>query len=140
MLGSCKCWLIYKILVSMSDCPRCHQFISNQSITCPHCGAILKAYGHPGITLHRATGDTPLCESCTYHADDTCTFPKRPHAKECTLYDDMNQRQLGKERLSTLRPDLVKSIRFWCQRNAGLLGLLGVVAVSILLTLMASSR
>lgn len=127
-------------LLPMLNCPRCHQSISSQVITCPHCGAVLKAYGHPGITLHRATGDTSLCDSCTYHADDTCTFPQRPHAKECTLYDDMNQRQLEKAQLYASRPDLLKSVRFWCQRNIGLLSLLGLVAVSILLALMASSR
>lgn len=124
----------------MLKCPRCNQSISSQVVTCPHCGAVLKAYGHPGITLHRATGDAPLCESCTYQADDTCTFPQRPHAKECTLYDDINKRQLERAQLYTPRPDLVKSIRFWCQRNPGLLGLLGLVAVSVLLGLIASSR
>jgi hypothetical protein len=124
----------------MLECPRCHQSISSQVVTCPHCGAVLKAYGHPGISLHRAAGDAPLCESCTYHVDDTCTFPQRPHAKECTLYDDINKRQLEQAQLYTPRPDLVKSIRFWCQRNPGLLGLLGLVAVSVLLTIIASSR
>ncbi len=123
----------------MLNCPHCHQSINSQVITCPHCGTVLKAYGHPGITLHRATGDTSLCDTCTYHADDTCNFPQRPHAKECTLYDDMNQHQLEKAQLDS-RPDLVKSVRFWCQRNIGLLSLLGLAVVSILLAVMASSH
>ena len=122
----------------MLNCPKCNQSVPSKAITCPHCGTILKAYGHPGITLHRAVGGTPLCESCTYHADDTCNFPQRPHAQECTLYDDMNQRQLEKAQLHSIHPDLIKSVRFWCQRNATLLGLLGVVVVSVLLAIMAS--
>jgi hypothetical protein len=75
----------------MPECPRCHQPIDAQAIACPHCHVALKAYGHPGITLFRATDDTYLCDTCTYQADDTCTFPQRPHAKECTLYTNLNQ-------------------------------------------------
>lgn len=122
----------------MPNCHRCHQVISSQAITCPHCGTVLKAFGHPGITLHRAVGDTPLCESCTYHADDTCNFPQRPYALECTLYDDMNQRQLEQDKLHNARPDLIQSVRSCCQRHPTLLGLLGVAGVSVLLTLIAS--
>ena len=122
----------------MPNCRKCHQPISSQAVTCPHCGTILKAYGHPGITLHRAVGDTPLCESCTYHADDTCNFPQRPDAMECTLYDDMNQRQLENQDLNNNRPDLFTSIRSCCQQHPTLLGLLGLAAVSVLLTLIAS--
>lgn len=122
----------------MLNCPKCHQAISNQVVTCPHCGTILKAYGHPGITLHRAVGDTPLCESCTYHADDTCNFPQRPYALECTLYDDMNQRRLEDEQVYNARPDFMTSLRSCCQRHPTLLGLLGLAAVSVMLTLIAS--
>lgn len=99
---------------------------------------MLKAYGHPGITLHRAVGDLPLCDSCTYHADDSCNFPQRPFAQECTLYDDMNQRQLERESLPNTRPDLMASLRLCCQQHPTLLGLLGLAAVSVLLTVMAS--
>jgi hypothetical protein len=122
----------------MQDCPTCHQSVSSKAVTCPHCRTVLKAYGHPGITLHRAVGDTPLCESCTYHADDTCNFPQRPGAKECTLYDNVNQRQVEPEKLYNTRPDFVQSIRFCCQRHPTLLGLLGLAAVSVLFTLIAS--
>ncbi|MBD2180682.1 zinc ribbon domain-containing protein [Planktothrix sp. FACHB-1355] len=72
----------------MPNCPRCHQPVPTQAVTCPHCREILKAYGHPGIPLHRATGDEYLCTSCTYHTDDTCNYPQRPFARECTLYDN----------------------------------------------------
>lgn len=70
-------------------CPRCHQSVSRQAIHCPHCGLTLKAHGHPGITLHRATDTASLCATCTYDADDTCNFPQRPHAQTCTLYHDV---------------------------------------------------
>lgn len=99
---------------------------------------MLKAYGHPGITLHRAVGDTPLCESCTYHADDTCNFPQRPLAQECTLYDDMNQRQLERQQAHNTRPDLLTSLRLSCQQHPTLFGLLGLAAVSVLLTVITS--
>jgi len=72
----------------MPDCPKCHQAIDSQTVTCPRCFTVLKAYGHPGIPLHRATGAASLCLTCTYHADDTCTYPQRPYARECTMYHD----------------------------------------------------
>lgn len=122
----------------MVNCPRCHQSITSKALTCPHCGTILKAYGHPGITLHRATGDVPLCESCTYHADDSCTFPQRPYAKECTLYDDISKAKLETKQIYVPRHSLLQATKLWCQRNPGLLGLLVLVAVSVLLTLIAS--
>lgn len=122
----------------MQNCPKCHQSVSRSAVTCPYCRTVLKAYGHPGITLHRAVGDTPLCESCTYHADDTCNFPQRPYAQECTLYDNMNQRQPDSEPHSKASPDLMHSLRLCCQQHPTLVGLLGLVAVSVMVTLIAS--
>ncbi len=124
----------------MLNCPRCHQSVNSTAVICPHCKIVLKAYGHPGITLHRATGDTSLCQSCTYHADDTCTFPQRPHAQECTLYDDISQPKLETKPLYAPRHGLLKSVRLWCQRNPALFGLLGLLAVSFLVTLIATSK
>jgi hypothetical protein len=46
-----------KTPLSMPNCPRCHQSINPQAVTCPYCRTPLKAYGHPGIPLHRATGE-----------------------------------------------------------------------------------
>ncbi|NEO75436.1 MULTISPECIES: zinc ribbon domain-containing protein [Moorena] len=123
----------------MTNCPKCHQPINSKVITCPHCGAILKAYGHPGITLHQTTGDTPLCETCTYHADDTCTFPQRPYAKECTLYEDSSESTSEPEQIYNPQRGLLESVRLWCQRNPALLGLLVLIAASFLLALMATS-
>lgn len=124
----------------MPNCSRCHQFVNSKAIACPYCKTPLKAYGHPGITLHRAIGDTPLCESCTYHADDTCTFPQRPNAMECTLYNDISKPQLETNPIYAPRRRLFQSVKFWCQRNPAVLALLGIVFVSILLTLYKTSR
>ncbi|HEY9637393.1 MAG TPA: hypothetical protein V6D14_28595 [Coleofasciculaceae cyanobacterium] len=123
----------------MPNCPRCHQFINAKAIACPYCKIPVKAYGHPGITLHRAQEDTPLCESCTYHADDTCTFPQRPKAMECTLYN-ISKPQLETNQIYAPRRSLLQSVRFWCQRNPALVGLLGLVVVSVLLTVYKTSR
>jgi hypothetical protein len=75
----------------MINCRRCHQPVDSKAIACPHCRLSLKAFGHPGIPLYRATDDEYLCTSCVYHADDTCNYPQRPHAKDCTLYRDLNE-------------------------------------------------
>lgn len=72
----------------MPSCPYCHQAVEDQAIACPHCHCQLKAHGHPGIPLHRATDQAYLCQTCRYEADDTCTFPQRPYARTCTLYRD----------------------------------------------------
>lgn len=124
----------------MPNCPRCHQSISSNAITCPHCGMAFKAYGHPGITLHRAMGEESLCSSCTYHADDTCNFPQRPHAKECTLYQDISRPQLEAQEIYAPRRSLIQSVKLWCQRNPALFGLLVLGAVSFLLAWLATSN
>lgn len=115
----------------MSACPRCHQSVEPRTIACPHCRTLLKAHGHPGIPLYRATGLEPLCLTCTYHADNTCTFPKRPEAIDCTLYDDISQQRL------TVAPVYTNSDRLsiWVKRNVGLLAFLGLVLLSLLLVL-----
>jgi len=41
------------------------------------------------MVLHRATDSTPLCATCAYEADNSCTFPKRPTAMTCTLYENV---------------------------------------------------
>lgn len=111
----------------MQNCSRCHQPVDDRAVTCPSCGTALKAFGHPGIPLHRATGEEYLCQSCLYDADDTCNFPKRPHARDCTLYHNLNQPLL--ETPPTYKP------RPWFKRNPVWLLLLGLVAVSLFLAL-----
>jgi len=113
----------------MNNCPRCHQPVKPQALTCPHCQLVLKAYGHPGIPVHRATGDVPLCETCIYHEDDTCNFPQRPHAKECTLYQDRSMSMV--EVKPHLNPR--KSLRFWVERNLIWIVLLVILFISFLI-------
>lgn len=123
----------------MPNCPRCHQSISHQEITCSHCGMILKAHGHPGIPLHRASEQDSLCQTCLYHRDDTCTFPQRPHAQECTLYTDQDSSHLEAELRYRPHRTILESLKLWCQRHPGIIGFLGLVAISIGLTLLSSS-
>jgi hypothetical protein len=114
------------------SCPRCHQSVDSQAVTCPHCRTTLKAFGHPGIPLHRATGKEYLCDSCTYHADDTCNFPQRPYAKECTLYQNIEESklQLQQQRENT---SFVATVKSWVERNSSLLLLLSLVFVCLVI-------
>ncbi|HEY9623542.1 MAG TPA: zinc ribbon domain-containing protein [Crinalium sp.] len=116
----------------MLECPRCHQPVGAQAIACPHCHTVLKAHGHPGIMLYRAKGDEYLCDTCTYHEDDTCNFPQRPYAKECTLYQDKTQPTTVLKAYTLSRSSLVKT---WLRRNGGWLVLLGLIVVSIAMVL-----
>ncbi len=117
------------------SCPRCHQLVDSQAVTCPHCRTTLKAFGHPGIPLHRATGKEYLCDSCTYHADDSCNFPQRPYAKECTLYQNIEESklQLQQQRENT---SLTATVKNWIKRNSSLLLLLSLVLVCLLIALL----
>lgn len=120
----------------MQNCPNCHQPINSQVTTCPYCRKVLTAYGHPGIPLHRATGEQPLCNSCIYHEDDTCNFPQRPYARECTLYSDRSQPQ--SEAVLQLR--WTKSLRLWCQRNRTVLLFSGLAIISFFLALKSMAK
>jgi hypothetical protein len=116
----------------MPECPRCHQPVETQAISCPYCRTVLKAHGHPGIPLYRATGSEPLCLTCAYHEDDTCTFPQRPDATDCTMYRDRNWQQA----LAPPRHSTGFSIQNWLKRNLVWLALIGLILLSLLLTLM----
>lgn len=90
----------------------------------------LKAYGHPGVTLYHATDDQPLCLTCTYHEDDTCTLPKRPNAMDCTLYSDRTRPPV------TAPPRQSPPLSpVWIRRNAGLLVVLGLILLSLAIVL-----
>ena len=120
-----------------ATCPRCKQPVPSQALTCPFCRTELKAYGHPGITLHRAQDDDYLCDSCIYHADDTCNFPKRPFAKECTLYENIEARELElKQQQEANRFDV--KLKFWLKRNQFLLLLLCLLLICFLFVLITS--
>ncbi|MEA5464183.1 zinc ribbon domain-containing protein [Leptothoe sp. PORK10 BA2] len=114
----------------MPSCPRCHQSISATAVTCANCGLELKAHGHPGIELHRAQGDTYLCDSCSYHQDDTCTFPQRPLATTCTLYQDV---QAAQQR--PLRAAEIYTIPWW-RKHSGWLLVAMLIGLSVLLVIM----
>jgi transposase-like protein len=111
--------------------------VNSQAVTCPHCGTELKAYGHPGIPLHRATGKEYLCDSCTYHADDTCNFPQRPFAKECILYENIEESKqyLQQQRYANSFGATVKN---WIKRNQALLLLLALLFVCLIIALSTS--
>ncbi len=113
----------------MPYCPCCHQPVKTEAIACSDCGTLLKAHGHPGIPLHYALGAAFLCESCRYDADDTCTFPQRPFARECTLYRD--QSVVTVPRQTKARP----GFGTWLQRNDFrlLLLLISLTAIAVLL-------
>ncbi|HIK16071.1 MAG TPA: zinc ribbon domain-containing protein [Leptolyngbyaceae cyanobacterium M33_DOE_097] len=111
----------------MPECPRCHQSVSTQAVTCPYCRTPLKAYGHPGIPLHRADKNEYLCATCVYDDDNTCTFPQRPYAKECTLYCDRNRPVETKPTYT--RSFLLKS---WLRRNSGWFLLAALILLSLL--------
>jgi C4-type Zn-finger protein len=116
----------------MPTCPRCRQFVEAQAVTCPTCQLTLKAHGHPGIPLHRSTGEEYLCETCLYHQDDTCNFPQRPFAKECTLYYNPVE-QSAKQQM--YRPNPQSTIGLWIRRNTGLIALVGLIVVSLIIAL-----
>jgi hypothetical protein len=113
----------------MSNCPRCQQPIKPQAINCPHCRLVLKAHGHPGIPLHRASGEGSLCDTCVYHADDTCNFPQRPHAKECTLYQDIAAPKME------IKPVPNRSFQLWFQRNLLWVMVLILLLISFVITI-----
>lgn len=47
------------------------------------------------VLLHKAPGEEPLCNTCTYNVDNSCTSPQRTIARECTLYQDHYKCNIG---------------------------------------------
>jgi hypothetical protein len=116
------------------SCPRCHKLVDHQAISCPYCRTTLKAYGHPGIPLHRAAGDGYLCDTCTYYADDTCNFP---YAKDCTLYQNIEETKLELEQ-QRYTSSFVVTVKNWIKRNQALLVLVSLLLVCLLMVLSTS--
>jgi hypothetical protein len=123
--------------VAKITCSRCYKLIDSQAITCPYCRIEHKAFGHPGITLHRGKGDSYLCKSCTYHSDETCTFPKRPFAKECTLYENLEDRKQNISNNLKTSPNhsSLKSFKYWLQNNSTILLILILLFISFLVVI-----
>jgi Double zinc ribbon len=119
------------------SCSRCHQLVDSQAITCPHCRLTLKAHGHPGIPLHRAIGEKYLCEACVYNLDDSCNFPKRPYAQECTLYQNLEEIKLEKQQMNSLRSFGV-NVKTWFKRHLAWLLILFVIFVCLLIAVSSS--
>ena len=122
--------LLLSLECVMPECPNCHQTVAEQAIACPYCRNSLKAFGHPGITLHQSKTDY-LCDSCLYHQDDTCTFPQRPYAKTCTLYTSSDTAA----QKPAYRPPVSSQISVWLRQNSGWVFLGIVVAVSVAIAL-----
>ncbi|HEY9617969.1 MAG TPA: zinc ribbon domain-containing protein [Microcoleaceae cyanobacterium] len=92
----------------------------------------LKAHGHVGIPLHYATGDQPLCATCAYDEDDTCTLSKRPNAKDCSLYCDRTQPSPTTAQGYTAE----FQVKTWLKRHLGWIALIGLIILSVLVTIM----
>lgn len=119
----------------MPTCPKCQQPVERRAIQCSHCGNPLKAYGHPGIPLYQAENSEFLCESCTYHHDDTCDFPQRPYAKTCTLYHDYTQPLVSEFKPSLSSSHPLKTLQRWFYRHRALLLITALILISIAITL-----
>jgi C4-type Zn-finger protein len=117
-----------------ATCHRCKSKVSPQAVTCPHCGTELKAFGHPGIPLHRAKENEYLCKSCTYDADDTCTYPQRPFAKECTLYQNIEQRKQDFYEQQLIKRQEA-SFGNWLKRNQSLILILALLLICFVIVL-----
>lgn len=112
----------------MPQCPQCDRAISSTATKCPHCQLLLAAHGHAGMTLQRATGKEPLCTTCLYDQDDSCTFPQRPTAMTCTLYQDV---------AATPEPTRQEIYRIPWQRKYGFrIVVFSIIGLSLLLVLL----
>lgn len=83
------------------------------------------------MPLYRASGKEPLCVTCVYHEDDSCNFPKRPYAMDCTLYNDHAKQQALPQ--SGYTPGFL--LQTWLKRNVAWLLLLALLLVSLLVAL-----
>ncbi|MGD2183906.1 zinc ribbon domain-containing protein [Lusitaniella coriacea] len=119
----------------MPSCPKCNNLVDTEAIRCPHCDNLLKAYGHPGVDLYQATGETFLCDRCLYHEDDSCTFPKRPYAKTCTLFCDRENSLTKDPNAFVYQQSGWVRLKTWCFRNRAILLLLIIVVVSVAIAL-----
>ena len=118
----------------MLTCPRCKQPVDSQAITCPKCNNPLKAFGHPGMPLYQSEDNTSLCDRCTYDRDDSCNFPKRPHAKTCTLFHDATVPLVSETVAPTSTRGMI-GIKNWLYRYRGMVAIALLIVASILIAL-----
>ncbi|MGD1920556.1 MAG: zinc ribbon domain-containing protein [Pleurocapsa sp.] len=118
----------------MLICPRCKQSVDSQAVKCPKCNNTLKAFGHPGMPLYQSEDNTSLCDRCTYDRDDSCNFPKRPHAKSCTLFHDADIPLVSESTLPRSTQGWV-GIKNWLYRNRGLIAIALLILVSVLVAI-----
>lgn len=114
----------------MPICSRCQNQVKATALVCPHCGLQLKAHGHPSIELYQAGSEELLCASCIYHEDDSCTFPQRPYAQSCTLYQSI---QAEDEQMLEVKPSF--SFRNIWERYRVWLVLVALFGISLLITI-----
>ena len=118
----------------MPICPKCHKPVDDRALSCPNCDNPLKAFGHPGMPLYQSTDGTSLCDRCTYHLDDTCNFPKRPHAKSCTLFHDASEPLV--EVVDTPASKLGwRGFKNWLYRYRGIIAIALLVLISVAIAL-----
>ena len=124
----------------MPNCPQCHQRVTDEAVNCPYCRSALKAFGHPGIPVHRATGQEPLCSTCSYHEDDSCTLPKRPQARDCSLYHDRIAAAQAAADRAKIDRDWRRNLRLWYQRHQGLVIIGSLIVISLLLVIIKRQK
>ncbi|MEM6519915.1 MAG: zinc ribbon domain-containing protein [Cyanobacteria bacterium P01_C01_bin.70] len=119
----------------MPLCPRCEYQVKPTDLVCGRCSLQLKAHGHPSIELYRTTTGEVLCPTCAYDADDTCTFPQRPGAKTCTLYQSITA-EAERVRGAVRSPATPASLPLFWRRYRLWLIFLAIFGVSLLLTVL----
>ena len=119
--------------LKMPSCPKCKQPVDSQAVVCPHCNNALKAFGHPGIPLYQSRDDTWLCDRCTYHLDDTCNFPKRPHAKSCTLFHDAATPLVAEVKPAAGIGKI--GVKNWLYRYRGIIAIALLIVLSVVLAI-----
>jgi hypothetical protein len=121
----------------MPSCPQCHKPVDAQALSCPYCDNPLKAFGHPGMPLYQSSDGTSLCDRCTYHLDDTCNFPQRPHAKSCTLFHDASIPLVESKDIPTSQLGW-RGIKNWLYRYRGFMAIALLVLISVIIALSSS--
>jgi len=118
----------------MPLCPRCENQVKPTDLVCNRCRLQLKAHGHPSIELHQTKSGDVLCKTCAYDADDTCTFPQRPYATTCTLYQSIEAEAEREQEALRSPQSPPPSLSLIWQRYRVWIILLAIFGLSLLLT------